>query len=157
MSEQWDHSTKWQRAHRVHRVEGRGDRDPKTGKILNPNNVSGVRFVGGVEDLARSGYLDPRHEQAAEDYALLARANLGSPSSQDCTASMMQGFVDGGGDVDHGPSERDRDDWRALQRQLGMIRAAELDRCLWESDQRVTTRPELLRAGLEIVADFFKR
>lgn len=153
----WDHSTREQRQHRKHRITGRGETDPKTGKTHNPNNITGVKFIGTVEELAMSGFLEVKHMDAAEDYTRLCRANRGSPSSEDCITAMMRGHVDGGGDDEHGPSAQDQRDWREIKRALGLHQRAELDRTLWESDHGYTTRPDLLRQGLEIVAAHFKR
>ena len=62
----WDHGATGQ-ANRVGLViEDRGEKDPATGKVVNPNNVTGVRRYDMLEVYAKRGWISTRAHGAGE-------------------------------------------------------------------------------------------
>jgi len=143
----WDASTPEQRAHRTWRMTERGETDPDTGKKRNPNDVRGVEFLTWIEIYAAQGEIEMHHLDAAWEYERLAREHRGSPAQRSC--------------LDHSPighdepdvNPRDAELWGDVQRVLGVFERAELDRTIWRGEP--TARMQLLRSGLEKVADIF--
>lgn len=149
----WDHGPAIQRKTRVHVVQGRGDTNPETGKVVNPNNVTGVRYLRTIDALISKGALPEHAKPAAEDYARLARAVRGSPSQRSCLDFSPVGHD---GDLDDPQAVRDWRDWRAIQRSMGMLADAELSRVLWEADGDCEVRDlSALKHGLHVVAVFY--
>lgn len=151
----WDYSTAAQRARRPYQVTERGEIDYETGKLVNPNDVRGVKYLHTLDVLAVQGFLDDRHMDAADDWRRLCRAAYGSPAQRSCIDIGPVGY-DSGDDTDDADLLAQRE-FRDLSSRLGRFQRAELIRCLWESDDNYTTRPELLRDGLSVVADYYGR
>ena len=62
----WDHGATGQ-ANRIGLViEERGETDPKTGKVTNPNGVTGARRVDMLEVYGKRGWITPRGLAAGE-------------------------------------------------------------------------------------------
>lgn len=151
----WDHSTAQQRKQRPHVVQERGEADPKTGKMVNPNGITGVRYLRTIEALTAQGVLPEYALAAAGDYASLARAVRGSPAQRSCLDFSPVGHE---GDVDDPQAERNWRDWRTLQRLMGMLADAELSRMLWEQDGDGDVLDlGALRRGLQVVAEYYGR
>ena len=149
----WDHGTPEQRAARPHVVTERGETDPRTGKTVNPNGVTGLRYLDAIDALVAAGALPDTAHSAAEDYARLARAVRGSPAQRSC---LDIGPVGHDGEHEDPQAARDWRDWREVQRRMGMRADAELSRLLWQGDGRVRDLGAL-RQGLQVVAEYFGR
>ena len=133
----------------------RGETDPVTGKVRNPNGVTGVRYLSAVDRLTAAGVLPDSAPAAAEDYARLARAVRGSPAQRSCLDFSPVGHD---GEHEDPAAARDWRDWREVQRRMGMLADAELSRLLWEQDGDGRVRDlGALRQGLQVVAEYFGR
>lgn len=139
LSGQWDTCPAIQLARRAYRVTERGETDPETGEVRNPNGVTGVRFLS---EWAR---LDDRLQAAAEAYEDLRRRASGSPAQRSCLDFSPLG---------HDDPEPDR----AAVKLLGRVRARltpverqEIDRVCWEGER--ARWPFVLAQALRKAAD----
>lgn len=140
---------------RPHRVTERGETDPRTGKVINPNSVQGLAYLSAIDALVAAGALPDTAHSAAEDYARLARAVRGSPAQRSCLDFSPVGHE---GEDEDPQAARDWRDWREVQRRMGMRADAELSRLLWEQDGDGRVRDlGALRHGLQVVAEYFGR
>ena len=147
----WDHSTREQRRQRPHQITERGDTDPVTGKLINPNGVVGVRYLSEVHRLAEKGTLGPEHVHAADDWERLCRAVYGSPAQRSCLDTTPRGHDE----PDEDGADQDREDFHAICKRVGRWEAAEMMRVIYQ--HAPCTRWDLLRAGLDKVAEFYGR
>jgi hypothetical protein len=141
----WDTSTPEQRQGRAYRVTERGDIDPNTGKIINPNGVKGVRFNGNLDDLRAAGHLTDWHLDVAEAYEALCRAVRGPAAQRSCLDFSPVGHDD------HDTDPRDVRRHRDCLNALGVFQRAELDRVVWEQAPPSMRRLPLLVAALDAV------
>jgi len=146
----WDTGPKEQHK-RAYRVTERGERDRQTGKMRNPNDIKGVKYLTAIEDLAAQKILTRHHVAAAEAWEMLCRQVFGSPARRSCLNDEPVGYGH------HGPHPAALRDYRALCKKVGAFRARLLDDACWRNpnDPIPPTRHELLKAGLDMVDAFF--
>lgn len=109
-----------------------------------------------VSALKEAGRLTPQQAEAAYRYEDLARAAMGSPSSKDSIAALHRVDCERSGE-DYAPSpaeERTQKEWRDLVTMLNRRTQIELLNVCWE--HKPTRAINILRVGLDIVADFYK-
>lgn len=139
-----------QLSQRPFRITERGDIDPGTGNLKSVNHASqGVQFIGTIEQMVRDGILEAKHEDAADFFSGIWREVLGSPSSKTLFAKEIGGQSEG-----QNCTRYAQDTYAALRKLLSPMQRAELERTLWESDFGYSARPELLKAGLEVVSKY---
>lgn len=62
-------------------IEGRGEINPETGEMVNPNGVMGARRVDLVEIYGKRGWLEPRHVTAAKALRMAWEGTMKSPDA----------------------------------------------------------------------------
>lgn len=150
LPQEWDTGPREQHR-RPHQITERGETDPETGKVRNPNSVRGIKYRSEVERLAEMGILSREHVTAANNWAELSHRMFGSPAQRSC--------------LDTDPIGHDKpgappivvEQYRELCCRLGVFQRATLDRVCYHLDPCPPSRRELLRNGLDIIAEFYSR
>lgn len=135
---------------RSHRVEERGEVDPDTGKVKNPNDVRGIRYLTPIDEMHRRGLLTREHVGAAIQWAELCHRIFGSPTQRSCLNTDPIGY-----DLPEVPPAITRD-YRELSARMGQFRRRLLDATCYRHEPCPERRIDMLVAGLDNVLDYYR-
>ncbi len=155
-SPDWDHGATGAANQKQMMTEERGEVDPKTGKIKNPNGVTGARRLSVAQLYERKGLLTTRQSAAAHELLLAWEQKDRSP------AAIQEAKVD------HSPKPDDRTAM-LVDRQMKYIKIsvhippqfAPFINWVARDDKHLTSMPgyrrvaymDRLRKGLDLMAD----
>lgn len=152
----WDHGSTGSANQKQMMTEERGEMDPKTGKIKNPNGVTGARRLSVAQLYERKGLLTMRQSAAAHKLLLAWEQKDRSPAAIQVAK------------VDHSPKPDDRTAM-LVDRQMEYIKTsshiphqfAAFINWVARDDRHLTAMPgyrrvaymDRLRKGLDLMAD----